>query len=193
VSTIKGFYTIFFKNNAFWSAPHCKCFKYFILIKSIYSFTCLLIKLAVHISSRCNKLLNQKLAVVLITKTIKKIVRNTARLTNKSNHITVLHCVHFSIVINIYNTGNTSVLQGVLTKRTRLSVLVFTSFRARSVIKTIKINFATICPISQLAQQINFSVHRTLEHTLSTRITALVDTEINNLATLHSKGDNLML
>jgi hypothetical protein len=131
--------------------------------------------------------------MMCVTKTIKKIVRNAARLTNKTNHIAVLHRVHFSIVVNIYNTGNTSVLQGVLTKRTRLSVLVFTSFRARSVIKTIKINFATICPFSQLAQQINLSVHRTLEHTLSTRITALVDTETNNLATLHSKGDNLML
>jgi hypothetical protein len=131
--------------------------------------------------------------MVLITKTVKKIVRNTTRLTNKTNHIAVLHRIHFSVVINIYNTGNTSVLQGMLTERTRLSVLVLTSFRARSVIKTIKINFATIRPISQLAQQIDLSVHRTLKHTLSTRITALVDTETNNFATLHSKGDNLML
>jgi len=36
-------------------------------------------------------------------------------------------------------------------------------------------------------------VHRTLENTLIARITTLIDTEINNLAALHSKGDNLML
>lgn len=193
MSTIKRFYTVLIKSDTFFITPHCECFKYFFLIKCIQSFTCLFVKLTVHISSRCNKLLNQELAVMLITKTVKKIVRNTARFSNKSNHITVLHSVHFSVVVNIYNSGNTSVLQGVLTERTRFSVLILTSFRARSVIKAIKINFATICTISQLAQQINFSVHRTLEHTLSTRITALVDTEVNNLATLHSKGDNLML
>jgi len=131
--------------------------------------------------------------VVCISETLKKIIGNFARLTNKLHHITVLKNVHFTIVINIYNSGNSRVLQSVLTERTRLSVLVFTSLRARSVIKAIKINFATICFISHLAQQINFSVHRTLENTLSARITTLIDSETNNLAALHSKGDNLML
>jgi len=131
--------------------------------------------------------------MMCITKTIKKKVRNAARFSNKTNHITVLHSVHVSVVINIYNSGNTRVLQCMLTERTRLSVLVLTSLWARSVVEAIKINFATICFISHLAQQINLCMHRTLKNTLITRITTLIDTEINDFATLHGKGDNLML